>query len=385
MSESSRKDATDPIRELPEDWRLFLVSQKMKVIATAGPVAGGASELINGLDLADVLEKEGLALADVGELLVCLEDMPTECELRLRLGEPATCIVARGFEESRGISCVVLRPKADPDAERLLPAAWAWASQTVRMLGLLRPDPSNAPLQILVVDQNPEVVEFGRTLARKLGCRSSGALSGGEALAQAKARKFDLVLVDNMIPGFGPAILERLLKERGDRDWGQAPMVAAMTKDVSTLEDPEQIAIEKPISIGELKEVVQLARRQKTDPKKGGSNGCGLPVLKMDLWRSDMPLLRRLSKALVGQGSELSFKLGDKPGYSESAELLEDLKSLKNGSDILHAYRLSAACRDLLDSIHLLQTKAWKVQLENLLIEIEGFRLFAAGQGLLRD
>lgn len=385
MSEASRNDAKDPIQELPEDWRLFLVNDKMKVMATAGPVAAGSAGLINGLDLADVLEQEGLDLAEVGELLVCLEDMPTECELRLRLGEPATCIVARGFEESLGICCVVLRPKADPASEKLLPAAWGWATQTVKMLGLLRPDPSNAPLQILVVDQNPEVVEFGRALARKLGCRSSGAVSGGEALAQAKARRFDLVLVDNLIPGFGPTVLERLLKERGDRDWGQAPMVAAMTADVSSLEDPGQIAVEKPISIADLKEVVQLARHRKANPGEGKELVSGLPVLKMDLWRGDIPLLRRLSKALVAQGAELSSKLGDGSGYQSSSELLEDLKSLKNGSDILHAYRLSAACRDLLDSIDLLQTKAWKAQLDNLMIEIEGFRLFASGQGLLRD
>lgn len=385
MRDPSYKNARDLSRELPSSWRLYLINEKMKVVAVAGSVAAQSAELIHGLDLADLLEREGLELADVGELLVCLEDLPTECEVRLRLNKPSTCIVAKGFEKSLGVCCVVLRPKSDSLADQALASAWAWASQSIRMLGLIRPDPSKAPLQILVVDQNPEVVEFGRTLARKLGCHSSGAVSGGEALAQAKSRKFDLVLVDHLIPGFGHEILERLLKERGERDWGQAPMVAALTSDVLSLSDSEQIAIEKPISIGELKEVVQIARKLKENPVGDPRASGALPVLKMDLWRRDVPLLRRLAKTLVAQSMELSFKLSESAGYQSSAQLLEDLKSLKNGSDILHAYRLSAACRDLLDSVHLLQTEAWRSQIDNLVVEIEGFRLFAAGQGLLRD
>ncbi|MBK1876608.1 response regulator [Pelagicoccus mobilis] len=385
MSEPSKRDATGQNEELPVDWRLFLVDSRLKVVSATGPLSADDPSEVLGYDLADVLEVEGLPLADVGELLVCLEDMPTECELRLRLGEPAISIVARGFEESRGICCVVLRPKADPRSEKVLPAAWDWAVRSVRKMGLTKRDPSDAPLQILVVDQNPEVVEFGRTLARKLGCRSLGASSAGEALAQAKANCFDLVLVDHLIPGVGAQVLESLLIERGERDWGRAPLVAAMASDVTKLSGSGQIAIEKPISMGELGEVVQIAKRQRKETAEQGGASGGLPVLDIGAWKDDLPLLRRLSKALVAQGAELSLKLGESTVFSEKSQFLEDLKSLKNGADILRARRLSAICGEILDSVLLLGRKARVAKLDNLLIEIEGFRLFAAGQGLLRD
>lgn len=385
MSDSSRKDATDPLHKLPKDWRLFLVDSKMKVLASKGPTLAGGSTSVVGLDLADALEMEGLELADVGELLVCLEDMPSDCELRLRLGDPATCIVARGFEESSRVCCLVLRPKADLESEAVLPDAWLWASQSAKSLGLAGADTSCSPLRLMVVDRNPEVVELVKALARKVGCRSEGALSAGEALAQAKSRQFDLVLVDREISGFGLSLFQDLLDKRGLQDWGVAPLVAVMAASTRGIEENDMPLLEKPVSIEDLKELAKAAREHRSNVESDRSPSLGLPVLNLGLWQSDLPLLRRLSQALVAQGADLTAKLRDKPGYAVSDELGVDLKSLKNGSDIVHAYRLSESCRSLLDSVHRSQSSVWKSRLDDLMIEIEGFRLFADAQGLLRD
>ncbi len=385
MSDPRPKDSAGRMPEPPADWRLLLIDKGMKVLAFVGQAGVGGINPSRGLDLADYLADQGLDLAEVGELLVCLEDMPADCELRLRLGNPSSSIVARGFKESKGVMCVVLRPKANAEAERVLPEAWNWATWMIRSLGLVEQDPTNAPVQVLIVDENPEVVTYGRTLSRKLGCRSSGADSGGAALAEIKARPFDLVIVDSVISGMGASTLGSLIAERSKRDWGRAPMFAIMTPSDSSLSFPETHSLEKPIGLDDLRKSVELARDFRTAALIDVSRTSELEVLKLEIWEEDKPLLQRLAKALVAQGTELTIRLSENPSYPDSVDFMKDLNSLKNGCDILHAYRLAAACKELLEVSQDPQSRRMLAKLDCLLVEIEGFRLFAAGQGLLRD
>ncbi|MDQ8179015.1 response regulator [Pelagicoccus sp. SDUM812005] len=385
MSEPTRKDSAGPLPELPADWRLLLIDKGMKLLAFAGLPGLAGAKPARGLDLADYLADEGLDLAEVGELLVCLEDMPADCELRLRLGNPSLSVVARGFADSNGVSCVVLRPRADEEAERALPAAWAWASWTIRSLGLRVGNPAEAPVHILVVDQNPEVVAYCRTLSRKLGCRSTGAGSGGEALARIKARAYDLVIVDSMIPGMGASALASIISERSKKDWGRSPLWAVMSPHERFESDASAHVLEKPLAMSDLKGAVKLARDFRIQALAATQEGEELAVLNLDIWQEDQALLKRLTKALVAQGMELRLRLSENPSYPDSVDFMKDLTSLKNGCDILHAYRLAEACKDLLDVSQDAQSRRMLARLDRLLVEIEGFRLYAAGRGLLRD
>ncbi|MDQ8185426.1 hypothetical protein [Pelagicoccus sp. SDUM812002] len=385
MSEHTSKDSAGPLPELPVDWRLLLIDKGMKVLAFSGLPGAQANEPARGLDMADYLADEGLDLAEVGELLVCLEDMPPDCELRLRLGNPSFSIVARGFGESKGVSCIVLRPKTDGESERSLPAAWEWASRSIRSLGLESRGVADAPVWILVVDQNPEVVEYCRTLSRKLGCRSTGALSGGEALARLKAQPYDLVIVDSLIPGMGADALGTIISERSKKDWGRSPMWAVMSPQESYACVTDAHVLEKPLGMGELKATVGLAKESRASAIRTTSGLEELEVLNLDIWQDDRELLKRLAKALVAQGTELTIRLSENPSYPVSVDFMKDLNSLKNGCDILHAYRLAAACKKLMGECQEPQSREMLATLDHLLVEIEGFRLFAAGEGLLRE
>lgn len=385
MSEPISRDFAGPLPELPHQWRLLLVDSRMKVLAFAGSAGASGKSPERGLDLADYLSEQDLDLAEVGELLVCLEDMPTDCELRLRLGNPVSSIVARGFDQARGVSCVVLRPSADEASEKALPAAWAWASATLKRLGLLDSHRPKSPMQILIVDRNPEVVTYGRILSRKLGCRSSGALSGGEALAQAKSRPYDLIILDGQMGGMGAVALGALVKERSARDWGREPVVVHSISETAHDEDRSQLVLEKPIGLNGLKEVVEMARLSREGSKLEAMAQMQLPVLRLDIWADDQPLLRRLARALVAQSGEFAFRIGQERAYSQSLDFARDLNSLKNGCDILHAIRLGAACKDLLGVCQHPDSREMQQRLDSVLMEIEGFRLFAASQGFLRD
>ncbi|EDY80605.1 response regulator receiver domain protein [Verrucomicrobiia bacterium DG1235] len=385
MSEPTSEDMAGRGPELPKDWRLFLVNAKMKVVAVSGIDGFELGNSQSRDDLADYLTEESMDLAGVGELLVCLEEMPSECELRMRIGDPGLNVVARGVTGAKGVSCVVLRPRIDPEAEKALSKAWDWASWMARSLGLLDVRPEAAPIRALFVDQNSEVVDYGKTLARKLGCRSFGATSAGEALAQAKARLYDLVVIDALVPGLGASALGQLLRERSGRDWGRCPTIVIMSKDIRSQESVGQLAIEKPIGMSELKEMVAIARRDRHDFLLSRGEDGKLEVLRLDVWQNDKPLLRRLSQAFMAQATEFTSKLSENPSYSLGHDFGKDLKSLKNGCDLLHAYRLSEVCRELLAECQDPDSRVLRQKLDGLLVEIESFRLFAASHGLLRD
>lgn len=387
MSDSTRNENQGPASDLPNKWQLFLVNSALKVVAARTSEVGISDTSLRAgpIDLADLLADKDFDLAEVGELLVCLEDMPGESELRLSLGTPRMTVVARRVEGAAGVSCVILRPGMDAESEAFLPRAWAWATEVCRSMKLLDQKPGIAPLQILVVDQNPEVVSYGKTLARKLGCRSSGALSGGEALALAKSHLFDLVLVDDLMPGLGAAAFCQLVQDHSERNWGRKPVIAAMTNDIRRHQDSGLLSLEKPIGLGELKVVVHAARLRRGDLRREREAIEELPIVKLEIWADNRLVLCRLAQALVAQGSELATKVAESSSFAGSADFTSDLESLLNGCEILHAYRLAAACRSMLGEREDTDFRSEEGKLDALLVEIESFRIFALGQGLLRN
>ncbi|MGD9139220.1 MAG: response regulator, partial [Desulfobacterales bacterium] len=55
--------------------------------------------------------------------------------------------------------------------------------------------------QILVVDDEEDILELVRYNLAKEGYRITGALTGEDALNKAQTEKFDLIVLDLMLPG----------------------------------------------------------------------------------------------------------------------------------------------------------------------------------------
>ena len=77
------------------------------------------------------------------------------------------------------------------------------------------PDDGEPPPRILVVEDNEDVGHFAETLLSELGHSVTLATSGEEALELVRARDFDLVFSDVVMPGMGGLRLsERLAEEK---------------------------------------------------------------------------------------------------------------------------------------------------------------------------
>src|SRR5580700_10720782 len=107
--------------------------------------------------------------------------------------------------------------------------------------------------RILVADDEPGIRAFiGRALA-VAGYTADFAATGAQALEQALARHYDLVILDLLMPDMaGQVVLERLLAT----DPGQAVLVLSCLADVASkvncLERGAQDYLTKPFSLAEL-------------------------------------------------------------------------------------------------------------------------------------
>jgi CheY-like chemotaxis protein len=67
--------------------------------------------------------------------------------------------------------------------------------------------------RILVVDDNEQVAGFAKTLVGELGHEVDLAHSGEEAIAMVRARAYDLVFSDIVMPGMGGLALSKMLAD----------------------------------------------------------------------------------------------------------------------------------------------------------------------------
>jgi CheY-like chemotaxis protein len=70
-----------------------------------------------------------------------------------------------------------------------------WADAFVRLV-----EPSSRPLEILVVEDTRDSLDFLRTLLEGAGHRVTGAETGRRAIEEAGRRSFDLILLDLLLP-----------------------------------------------------------------------------------------------------------------------------------------------------------------------------------------
>ncbi|HVL13232.1 MAG TPA: response regulator [Gemmata sp.] len=125
--------------------------------------------------------------------------------------------------------------------------------------------PPPQAFSILVVDDDPDVVETTVTLLDLHGYRAAGATGGGEALAAAAADPPAVALVDLGMPGVDGFQLARRLK-----DLPAAPLLVAVTGRTSDA-DRERAGragfaayLVKPVPPAELLDLVRLCEQARS-------------------------------------------------------------------------------------------------------------------------
>ncbi len=388
MNEDSQSDPHDPQDSCPADWALFLVRDGSQVVDSLAPLASAATGSPEESDLADYLVHAGVELALAGEILVALERMVEDEKLAAGVlrGDDEPFAVSR-LESHPRFYCVVVHPRSVAATSEDLRRCWNWAARAAEKAGgAAKPSPFGS-LKILIVDSNPNSLEFGRMMLRKLGCRARTASSVGEALALSKSLAYDLILVDTRTSGMPCSDFMAMLEQRSVDCWGRAPRVLPMRPATRSEEESgrEFPGLAKPLGLEPLRAALRDALENRSQALGEADFLDGMDVLELELWGDEGPLLKRLSQTLVNQGHAF---FGRSPGSvlpESSLEFAREVYSLKSGADILHARRLSACCQRLLDDLEMGRELAIRQSHARLEEEFERFRLFAVSRGLLSD
>jgi DNA-binding response OmpR family regulator len=75
--------------------------------------------------------------------------------------------------------------------------------------------PDTSALSVLVVEDDPKLAALLTRGLRESGMRADAALSGEDALDHVDAGRFDVIVLDVLLPGIDGLEVFRLLRERG--------------------------------------------------------------------------------------------------------------------------------------------------------------------------
>jgi CheY-like chemotaxis protein len=143
-----------------------------------------------------------------------------DADTRARVFDPFFTTKGPGEGTGLGLSTVYaivqraggsIRITSEPGAGSQFEIHWPATSEE---LSDSRPDPGPVPRgqeRVLVVDDDREVRALVCRMLEKLGYATEQAASGGDALALASERPFDLVLTDVVMPGMSGLALARQL------------------------------------------------------------------------------------------------------------------------------------------------------------------------------
>src|SRR5438309_5033903 len=146
-----------------------------------------------------------------------------------------------------GTSLTLLQPCVEPDG----PASTVAGPSSFAAL---------PPSAILVVEDNEDVGAFAETLLGELGHEVTRARTGEEALDLARARKFDVVLSDVVMPGMGGLRLAEILS----REQPSLPVVLATgySQEITQAGSGGRPVILKPYRLATLSEALANAMRK---------------------------------------------------------------------------------------------------------------------------
>ena len=107
--------------------------------------------------------------------------------------------------------------------------------------------------KVLIVEDNPDIAKLVSLHLKDLDCEVALAADGLRGLEEARARRYDLIILDLMLPGMeGLEVCRRL---RGETDYTPILMLTAKSSEVDRvvgLEIGADDYLTKPFSIGEL-------------------------------------------------------------------------------------------------------------------------------------
>jgi two-component system alkaline phosphatase synthesis response regulator PhoP len=112
---------------------------------------------------------------------------------------------------------------------------------------------------ILVVDDDPEIVTMLSTRLGKRGYQVTTAADGNKALEIAKTQKFDVVLLDVMMPGKSGWEVARALKQDPETQDVKIVMVSAIGEKTNEITAPIYGAdahVDKPFEFDHLEKVI---------------------------------------------------------------------------------------------------------------------------------
>ncbi len=128
--------------------------------------------------------------------------------------------------------------------------------------------------QILVVDDEEDILELVRYNLDREGYRVTGAITGEDALKKALSKRFDLIVLDLMLPGMDGLAVALKLKNHADTRHIPIVMLTAKGEEadiVTGLELGADDYITKPFSprvlIARIRAVIRRDRRKAKDNK----------------------------------------------------------------------------------------------------------------------
>ncbi len=182
--------------------------------------------------------------------------------------------------------------------------------------------------KVLVVEDNPDIAKLVSLHLKDLDCEVALAADGRRGLDEARARRYDLIILDLMLPGMeGLEVCRRL---RGETDYTPILMLTAKSSEVDRvvgLEIGADDYLTKPFSIGE------LIARVKAIFRRVDALGAGRPQAPQRLNLGAMVIevdKRRVTVSgrpvdLTAKEFDLLLQFAERPGRVYSRQQLLDL------------------------------------------------------------
>ncbi len=182
--------------------------------------------------------------------------------------------------------------------------------------------------KILVVEDNPDIAKLVSLHLKDLDCEVALAADGLRGLDEARARRYDLIILDLMLPGMeGLEVCRRL---RGETDYTPILMLTAKTSEVDRvvgLEIGADDYLTKPFSIGELiarvkaifRRVDALGSGREEEPRR-----LNLGAMTIDVEKRTVTVAGQ-AVDLTAKEFDLLLQFAEHPGRVYSRQQLLDL------------------------------------------------------------
>ena len=182
--------------------------------------------------------------------------------------------------------------------------------------------------KVLIVEDNPDIAKLVSLHLKDLDCEVALAADGLRGLEEARARRYDLIILDLMLPGMeGLEVCRRL---RGETDYTPILMLTAKSSEVDRvvgLEIGADDYLTKPFSIGELiarvkaifRRVDALGSGREEAPRRLNLGAMTIDVEKRTVTVAGQPV------DLTAKEFDLLLQFAEHPGRVYSRQQLLDL------------------------------------------------------------